>query len=164
MHIRLRDQARIQRFRTKLSLLEAFRELKLRNYDFKNLNERNDKFNNNKINKETVTTKSETTTTKSDETTRVARTCYNCKKSGYISKNCRQRPKRQTMDPNKEKGSPEQNSAMKRATVETTTNIIQFMLVNPPFVIEIKYLESDNYNNTYDYKIMAMIDSGSPVV
>lgn len=41
--IRLRDQAWMQRFRAKSSLLKAFRRLKLR-YDFKNLNKKNNKF------------------------------------------------------------------------------------------------------------------------
>lgn len=160
-NIRLRDQARVQRFSTKSNLLEAFRGLKLR-YDFKTFHEKNDKFNNSKTNKEVVATKSENTPTKSDEAARAARTCYNCKKSGHISKNCRQ-PKRQTTEPNEEKRSTAQHNTSKEATAATTTSVIQSPLENPPFMIQTKYSISDAFNNMCDYKVMAMIDSGSPV-
>lgn len=153
---RLRDQARMQCFRTKSNLLEAFKRLKFR-YDFKTLNEKNNKFT--KTNKEAIASKSEATTSKPEKTARAARMCYNCKKTGHISRNCRQLKKQTTAKKNISCA----KYTTKEATAETSTNVIESTLTNSPFMIEVKYSISDNYNSIYDYKIMAMIDSSSLV-
>jgi len=45
---------------------------------------------------------------------------------------------------------------------ETTTHLIQ-NASSTPYIAQIKYSVTDTLNNTYDFKVMAIIDTGSPV-
>jgi len=56
-----------------------------------------------------------------------------------------------------------QNSTKKKMeTTETTTHLIQ-NASSIPYMAQIKYSVTDTLNNTCDFKVMAIIDTGSPV-
>jgi len=106
---RLRDQARIQRFNSKSDLLEAFRNLTL---DFKSLQDKNDKYDKNnksKFTKDSTEAKTEGTTVQT-----AARTCYHCKETGHISRNCKQQQKKKTTENTEGVTQSAQNSTKKK--------------------------------------------------
>jgi len=107
---------------------------------------------------------------KSKDNTTVSRgnrlRCYNCSEFGHVS----------STKPEREKGSCFRCGSKKhkirecreevkknQPSIEETTHIIQTSGNIKPFMTVVKYAVTDDCNNTHNFSINAMIDTGSPI-
>lgn len=144
--VRLQDQARMQSFTSKASLLVAFRKIILP-ADRRNIENRD-----------------RGDSAYSQQRPRGIIKCYNCNEKGHVSVDCR-KAKRERGScficgdlGHQAGGCPKRGDARGTAT----THLVQSMSSSAPYTLPISYTEEKD-GNFQKFEIVAIVDSGSPV-
>lgn len=148
---RLRNQARMQNFATKVQLLEAFRKITLRpGYQDPSERSRQER-------KDTVTCRGETSTSG------LQRRCTNCFRPGHRPADC-PRPRRE-VGSCFECGSLDHRikDCPKKKAPKNTANLVQSLSMTEPYQLPVTYTVSDDCGISRAFKIAALVDTGSPV-
>jgi len=162
---RVRDQARIQQFHTEDDLLKAFANISLLSQwkTFQRKKEGKAETTDRHRSEKKEELKNNTTASRESRLR-----CYNCSEFGHVSGECTK--------PEREKGlcfrcgskkheirECQEEARKNQPSIEETTHVIQTSGNIKPFMTIVKYAVTDNCNNTCNFSINAMIDTGSPI-
>jgi len=154
--LRLRDQARLQRFKDAADLVEAFENVTLRNHPKA---ERNPGINQQKFKKEPKPATTESSTNPTSNPAPRGIKCFNCKEKGHRSTECT-KPRAVTEKPASDRSGSTTESSSK-AAVET--NLIQPFVGSEPYTVPVSYVISDYEGNACLFSCAAIVDTGSPI-
>ncbi|XP_076660686.1 uncharacterized protein LOC143364060 [Halictus rubicundus] len=165
---RLRDHARISRFRTTADLLEAFEKITLET--------RGTASGDKKFYKRSSDLRG-----KPEQPKKTVR-CFNCGEAGHVSPRC-PKPKsrefgacfgcgstthqlkdcmRRAANQQEESGTRREPSIRKGSSPTTTANMVQPALP-APYLLSLSYVVTDRNDHSCKYSLNAMLDSGSPI-
>lgn len=145
--VRLRNQARLQRFKEPTDLVEAFENVSLRD---------NPKTEKNVARKEQQRPRKDA---ESNVARREAIRCFNCKEKAHRAVEC-EKP-RATLQKNTDSQSV--NPVRKLSELSTETHLIQPSVGTEPYVVPISYTVTDNESRVQQHSFMAIVDTGSPI-
>lgn len=152
---RLRDQARLQRFKEASEMIEAFETITLKN----NSKPERSTFgaNQQKFKKEVKSSTTEQAET--NPSSKGAMKCYNCKEKGHRAADC-PKPRGSASEPASKRAN---NPTEKSSSASTEMNLIQPFVSVEPYTIPVSYSVPDDQGNVREYSFAAIVDTGSPI-
>lgn len=152
--VRLRDHARLQRFKDAADLIEAFENITLKSHV-------KTEWNPVGVNQPKPKEKTKTAAIEHTETNVAPRgiRCFNCKEKGHRATEC---PKPRAAV-NKPTDARPDESTGKASKAANEANLIQPFVGPEPYTVSISYTVPDSEGNMEPFSCTAIVDTGSPI-